>query len=171
MLNYNHVKSKGFILIILSADIGSRNFAHSILNFDEEQKTFTLVKSVYTHLAADKIGDRLLVLQKRLEKDVEDHLVDLILFENSKFSGKFAQDLNFVCGIMHLVAATYNLPIKWMSPTALKKGITGVGTAGKKEVDDAVKNYLTNPPARFETNHESDAAALGVAYCLKEYFK
>lgn len=154
-------------MIILSADIGSRNFAHSILDFDEEEKTFTLVKSVYSNLTADKIGDRLLVLQKRLEKDVEDFLVELIVFENSKFSGKAAQDLNFVCGVMHLVAATYDLPIKWLSPTALKKRITGVGTAGKVEVENAVKKYLTNPPDKFETDHNADSVAVGIAYFLK----
>ena len=157
-------------MIICSVDIGSRNLSYSIIDFDLEEKTFTLIKPVFLYLSADKIGDRLLVIQKRFEKEIEDNLVELIVFENSKFHGKCAQDLNFVCGMMHFMAAVYDIPIRAISPTAVKKLLTGVGTAGKVEVDNAVKTYLTNPPATFENDHCSDSCGVGVAYCLKTYF-
>lgn len=155
---------------VLSVDIGSRNCGISVLNVEEPEPNkfeFTLIKPIYLYLAADKIGDRLLVMQRRLEKEIEDHLVELLVFEDSKFSGRCAPDLHYCCSIVHLVGAIYNLPVKKLSPSAVKKRITGVGTAGKKEVEDAVKSILSNPPDKFETDHTSDSCAVGIAYFLK----
>lgn len=155
---------------VLSVDIGSRNLGYAIIDVEEiepKQYSFTLVKPAYMYLAADYIGDRLLVLLKRFEKEIEDNMIDLLVYEDSKFSGRCAPDLHYVCSMVHLSGAIYNLPVKKLSPSAVKKRITGVGTAGKKEVEDAVKKYLTNPPESFETDHTSDGVAIGIAYFLK----
>ena len=157
---------------VLSVDPGSRNLGFSILDVQQDDSnpkafTFTLVKPTYLHLTADLIGDRLLVMKTRFEKEIEDNIVELLVYEDSKFSGKYAPELHYICSIVHLCAATYNLPVRKLSPTAVKKRITGVGTAGKKEVEAAVKNILSNPPETFETSHDADATAIGIAYFLK----
>lgn len=159
-------------MIVGSVDIGSRNLSLSILDVEQDdinpkQFTFTLIKSIYIYLAADYIGDRLLVMKTKFEKEIEDNLIELLVFEDSKFAGKAAPDLHYVCGIVHLCGAQYQIPVKKLSPTAVKKRVTGVGTAGKAEVESAVKNILSNPPVSFETDHNSDSVAVGIAYFLK----
>lgn len=157
-------------MIVLSADVGSRNFAHAILKVEEPKQkkfTFELIKPVYLHLTADNIGDRLLVLKTRLEKEIEDNLVELIVYEDSKFQGRHAPDLHYICGILWLLGAQYQIPVYRISPTKVKKALCGVGTAGKKEVAFAVMNLLSNPPGSFETDHNSDAVGIGIAHFIK----
>lgn len=50
--------------------------------------------------------------------------------------------------------------------TEAKKLITGDGRADKSDVAAAVMQYLTAPVV-FTVDDESDAVAVGVAYCLK----
>lgn len=155
---------------VLSVDIGSRNFGYSILEITEdknEQFTFKLIKPVYIKLTADCIGDRLLLLKTRLEKEIEDELVDLIVYEDSKFKGRSAPDLHYVCGILWLLGAIYQIPVKRISPTKVKKALCGVGTAGKTEVEFAVLNLLSNPPASFANDHVSDSVGIGIAHFIK----
>lgn len=51
--------------------------------------------------------------------------------------------------------------------TEAKKLITGNGRAEKEQVATAVMQYLT-APVEFAVDDESDAVAVGVAYCLKQ---
>jgi Holliday junction resolvasome RuvABC endonuclease subunit len=157
-------------MIVLSVDIGSRNFGYSILEVEEYESkkyTFKLIKPEYIKLTADSIGDRLLVLKTRLEKEIEDELVDLIVYEDSKFQGRSAPDLHYVCGLLWLLGAQYQIPVKRISPTRVKKNLCGVGTAGKTEVEFAVLNLLSNPPTGFINDHCSDSCAVGIAHFMK----
>ena len=51
--------------------------------------------------------------------------------------------------------------------TEAKKLITGSGRAEKDAVATEVQKFLT-APAQFAVDDESDAVAVGVAYCLKQ---
>jgi crossover junction endodeoxyribonuclease RuvC len=55
--------------------------------------------------------------------------------------------------------------IEELAPSEVKKALTGNGRAGKEEVAEAVRRYF--PDATFETDDESDAAAVALAYLIK----
>ena len=155
-------------MIICGLDLGSRNLGLSLIEtFEDESKLPRLIKADYLHLTADKIGDRLNVVLKRLEKEIEDNLVDMIVFEDSVFSGRNAPGLMYVAGIFHLVASIYDLPIRNPKPTQIKKEITGNGKADKHEVEIAILKMISNPPPSFVNDHASDACSIA----LYGYFK
>lgn len=157
-------------MIILGIDLGSRNLGYSIIETDDLPETQTLVrliKAEYIYLAADAIGDRLNVVLKRLEKEIEDNLVDMIVFEDSVFKGRNAPGLMYVAGIFHLLSSIYQIPIKNPKPTEIKKEICGSGKGDKKDVEVAVLKWLTNPPASFANDHISDACGIAIYGYLK----
>jgi crossover junction endodeoxyribonuclease RuvC len=160
-------------MIILGLDLGSRNVGFSIIETDdasEKETLVTLVKAEFLYLAADKIGDRLLVVLKRLEKEIEDNLVDLIVYENSVFKGRQAPGLYQVAGIFELLGAIYNIPVYDPKPTQIKKLIADNGKADKKDIEIAANKWLTNPQESFENHHVSDSVSIALygylKYCL-----
>lgn len=135
---------------------------YAIIDTSDTENLPRLIKVKYMHLTAPKIGDRLHVLMKRLEKEIEDEMVELICFEDGVFRGANGPALNYVAGLFHLLAAIYEIPIRAPKPTEIKKVICGSGKADKKEVEKAVMTMLSNPPDSFETDHSSDATAIAL---------
>lgn len=81
---------------------------------------------------------------------------------------KATQALFRVVGIADYVAwETSELICEEVGITEAKKLITGDGRADKSDVATAVMQYLT-APVHFNVDDESDAVAVGVAYCLKQ---
>lgn len=54
-----------------------------------------------------------------------------------------------------------------ISQSAVKKSVVGVGKAEKHEVDEAVRRW-TGYDGEFKVDDESDAAAIGLAYLIRE---
>lgn len=160
---------------LLGIDLGSSNHSHSIIETDDLSETqptlVTLLKIKYIYLTAPKVGDKLNVLKHQLEKDIEDYMVDAIIFEDSVFRGRNAPALNYVAGIFHLLAATYDIPIHDPKPTQIKKLICGDGKADKKWIETEANKWLTNPQVSFENDHCSDSMAIAIYGYLKYYCK
>jgi crossover junction endodeoxyribonuclease RuvC len=155
-------------LIILGLDLGSRNVGASVIEtYEYKAELPKLLKADYIHLTADKIGDRMNVMLKRLEKYIEDDLVDLIIFEDGIFRGANGPYLNYIAGVFHLAAAIYDVPIKSAKPTQIKKELTGNGKADKNDVEAAVLKILSNPPEGFVNDHVSDSVSVGLYWYLK----
>lgn len=55
-----------------------------------------------------------------------------------------------------------------ISPTSVKKAVTGNGRADKQAVQDAVMEILQLERIYFANDDESDAAAVGIAYLKQE---
>lgn len=157
----------GFILIILGIDLGSVNLAYSIIDTSGKENLPKIVKTKYLHLTSPLIGDRLYLVFRTLEKEIEDELVDLIIFEDGVFRGSNGPALNYVAGIFHLLASIYQIPIQAPKPTQIKKLICGNGKADKKDIELEVLKRVSNPPAYFENNHCSDACGVAIYGYLK----
>ncbi|MBE7156308.1 crossover junction endodeoxyribonuclease RuvC, partial [Bacillus paranthracis] len=54
-----------------------------------------------------------------------------------------------------------------MSPTTVKKHVTGNGKASKESVADSVRGYFREKLV-FATDDESDAIAVALAYLIKK---
>lgn len=88
----------------------------------------------------------------------------------SRFN-RSTQVLFRVVGVVDLLLEEYGLqPSKEITISETKKVITGDGKAEKEAVATAVQQYLAEK-VNFTNDDESDAVAVGVAYCIKEELK
>lgn len=81
---------------------------------------------------------------------------------------KATQAIFRVVGVADLFAyRNLHMPCEEIGITEAKKLITGSGRAEKDAVATEVQKFLT-APVEFAVDDESDAVAVGVAYCLKQ---
>jgi crossover junction endodeoxyribonuclease RuvC len=124
---------------------------------------------IATHLknkASLSHGDRLAYLKAYLVMFMYDHgPFDAVVrergFHNQRATATVA--LAKVAGI-----ADYELRrqgVEELTPSEIKKALTGNGRGGKEEVAKAVLRYF--PHAQFATDDESDATAAALAYLIK----
>ena len=71
--------------------------------------------------------------------------------------------LGHVRGALMLTLGLHKLKVHEFSTTAIKKSITGVGRADKKQIQMMVKVLL--PKSNFKTEDEADALATAICYC------
>ena len=83
--------------------------------------------------------------------------------ESPSFGSHFnAQNVAFSRGIICAFAAEYSIPVIDAPPAAVKKLVAGNGRANKKELRQAVCDYLNMPTLADMTFDESDAIAVAL---------
>lgn len=148
---------------ILGIDIGSTNLGLAVL----EPKKLLLEKTVILPKIA--IGKKLRIIEKELNEIILEFNVTLISYEMPVIKGKNAFGLYYVCGICHLVAAEYNLPISSYYAKQVKKIVTGTGNADKDLVETFVHQLLPDQVISFSSDHASDAAAIALSYLISTH--
>lgn len=115
-------------------------------------------------------GKRLMNIYEELSFVINSYPdIELVVREKgvSRFN-RSTQVLFRVVGVVDLLLEECELhPSKEITISETKKVITGDGKAEKAAVATAVQQYLTEK-ATFANDDESDAVAVGVAYCIKE---
>ena len=114
-------------------------------------------------------GKRLMNIYEELSFVINSYPdIEMVVREKgvSRFN-RSTQVLFRVVGVVDLLLEEYGLqPSKEITISETKKVITGDGKAEKGTVATAVQQYLTEK-ATFANDDESDAVAVGVAYCIK----
>lgn len=113
-------------------------------------------------------GYRLKQIQEMLVKLRREYGYNAVIRERgfSRFPS-VTQTLFKVVGLSDLVFNSFD--IVEIPPTTVKKLVTGNGKADKKDVEQAVRTLLRlGPNVQFATDDESDAAAVCLAYLLRE---
>ena len=115
-------------------------------------------------------GKRLMNIYEELSFVINSYPdIELVVREKgvSRFN-RSTQVLFRVVGVVDLLLEEYGLqPSKEITISETKKVITGDGKAEKETVATAVQQYLAEK-VNFTNDDESDAVAVGVAYCIKE---
>ena len=122
------------------------------------------------------IGYRLGQIETGLNKLLKGHDGQIQAIVREKGFSRFpaiTQALFRVVGVSDLVIyknGCDQLPFAEISPTSVKKLVTGNGKASKEEVEEAVRTFLIEPQKDyfFETDDVSDAVAVGIAYGLQK---
>lgn len=70
--------------------------------------------------------------------------------------------LSMARGVVFLMPALYNIPLYEYEPNKIKKALTGVGRADKKQVETMVKILL--PGCEPQNNDSSDALAIAITH-------
>jgi crossover junction endodeoxyribonuclease RuvC len=83
---------------------------------------------------------------------------------------KATQALYKVVGVVEYITAEYKLTCNYITPTQVKKTITGNGKASKEEVKEGIRNYVNISDATLNemSNDETDSIAVGVAFILNK---
>ena len=106
-------------------------------------------------------GQKLTRIESIINSVIENHNVHTVVREKGVTRFNRATQV-----IFRVVGVTDLLIWKQLEVTVNEIGITGNGKAEKSEVAAKVQDFLTEP-VEFAIDDESDAVAVGVAYCLK----
>ncbi len=153
---------------ILSIDPGFDKMGCAL--FEKKSSSTKDISFITSHLIKTNRKDthekRLLDIYVDLTETVQKHKPDVIIMEelfyanNQKSVIKVGQSQ----GMVYLVAAQANIPLKLLTPLEIKSIITGYGNADKKSVHKMLK-LLLNQDVVVDDDDESDAIACGLAYC------
>jgi crossover junction endodeoxyribonuclease RuvC len=144
---------------ILAIDASLTSSGIAITTFSKEIIFLYTIKTS----SENHIEQRILFVYKTLLKIIEEHNIRLLLVENNYTGG--SKEVNWVIGIIYLLAAEKKIPIKSYAPASIKKAVTGNGRANKKEIKLAIQKIYGD----LKTNeHVRDALGLVHCYCIKK---
>ncbi|MFA4954325.1 MAG: crossover junction endodeoxyribonuclease RuvC [Patescibacteria group bacterium] len=88
--------------------------------------------------------DRLAAIKQKLTQVIQEHRPDCMSLEHLYFQTnvKTAMKVGMARGVIMLIAQENNLPIVELTPNQVKQGITGYGSADKKQVQAMVQRFL-----------------------------
>lgn len=150
-------------MIRLAIDVGIRNVGYAVLSLEDNQLIYTASDCLVT--SGHDLRYQLLEIHTKLLAQITRYRVSNIIYEEPVFarSSKLSCSLNQVTGIILLLGAVYNLPVKVYSAKEVKKILTGDYKATKVDVQNALSKYLPElSDIKFATDHESDAIGIGI---------
>ena len=86
----------------------------------------------------------------------------LIILEEPCFNGKKGAYLNRVLGMLYILVGNFDTKFLTYNPTSLKKKLTGIGTASKKDILVNVSKYFFND---FTKEEDDTIDAIGLYLC------
>lgn len=110
------------------------------------------------------ISERLAVLSCGLSAIIQQHQPDQCAIEET-FVNKNAMSslkLGHARGALMLTVSLASIPISEYAATLVKKSVTGVGRAEKKQVGIMVKQLM--PTAKFDSEDAADALAIAICH-------
>lgn len=94
---------------------------------------------------------------------------DFVVFESYAFNGNRVTQLAEMNGLLKYNYSLNNKPIEVIAPTSIKKWVTGSGRGPKDNVRKALLQREEFKHVKFKNNDESDSAAVGLAFILREF--
>ncbi len=110
------------------------------------------------------LSERLHIIHDELQKIIEQYKPDEasieITFLNT--NPETSLKLSMARGVVFLLPSLYNIPLYEYEPNKVKKALTGVGKADKKQVETMIKILL--PGCKPKNNDSSDALAIAITH-------
>ncbi len=157
-------------MIILGIDPGLASTGFGALRFD--RKTPALIKcgTIKTY-TADSIPNRLMQIHDDINQIIDQVGPDLFAIEDVFSLVRYPRAgilLGSVLGVLYVAARERGLPVQEIAPKEIKNALVGFGSAGKKQIKDAVASTLKI--GEISSFHASDALAVALAvYYRREY--
>jgi crossover junction endodeoxyribonuclease RuvC len=149
--------------LILSLDLSLACPAFAVLKVSDGKVKVIEVSHVKTK-AKESTGQRLFIISNHLKDILDRYEFDAYVME--KGFSKFAvatQQLQRVVGVVLVTLYRNGIEdIGELSPTTVKKSITGSGKASKDELAICLHDYVGD--VTYKTDDESDAVGVGIAY-------
>ena len=148
---------------IIGIDPGLNNTGLCILNYCNNNYNIVIMEEIITN-NKNPINMRLLEIYKKIDSILERFpYVTIMGLEESfvNINNKSSLKLGMVRVIILMLSAKYNLELKYMSPTYIKKKISGNGSATKAHVELFVKAIIPNIKEDI-SHHVYDAIAIAI---------
>lgn len=169
-------KNNAFPPCVIGIDPGLRNTGYGIISFSKNRFTCLEYGTVVTKKELET-GHRLLVIFKKISALIKTYKPCEAGIETLYFSKNVTSALavSQARGVVMLALAQGGVRICEYAPNTIKKAVTGIASAEKKQVQEAVK-LLLGLSGVPETDHAADALAaaitkinlgdMGVSACL-----
>jgi crossover junction endodeoxyribonuclease RuvC len=155
--------------LILACDLSLSCPAFAVIEIDVTKKTLRLVHVSHVKTNSKKsLGFRLFQISSHLQAILEKFPITDAVIEKgfNKFATATAQ-LQRVVGVV--IVTLYRKGIDFyseLSPTTVKKAITGDGKASKEELAKHLYKWVKYDD--YKTNDESDSVGVGIAYAKQK---
>lgn len=151
---------------ILAIDVGIVNIGYAIFDIHEDGITYLCSGYLCTkHKSQTK--ERLQIIYDYFSTMIKKTDIKTLVYEQPIFNrGVSGANVVKAEGVLLLLAGINELNCYSYTASCVKKTLTKLGKADKKDVENGVNKFL-NLKLTFKTDHESDACAIGITHFLK----
>lgn len=152
---------------ILGIDPGTGICGFGVVNFTTHKAPRMITAGVISTPAHTPIADRLLDIYESLKQIIDETQPDEVSIEKLFFNQNITTGISVAeaRGVVILVARQHNLPISEYTPLQIKQTLTGYGKADKKQMQEAVRQFL-NMKEIVRPDDAADALAAAITHAL-----
>ena len=152
---------------VLGIDPGTGICGFGVVSFTTHKQPRMVTAGVITTPAHTPLADRLLDIYESLNQIIDETNPDEVSIEKLYFNQNITTGITVAeaRGVCILVARQRNLPIYEYTPLQIKQTMTGYGRAKKKDMQEAVRQYL-NMKEIVKPDDAADALAAAITHAL-----
>ncbi len=152
---------------VLGIDPGTGICGFGVVRFTTRKQPRMETAGVITTPAHTPLADRLLDIYESLNQIINETNPDEVAIEKLFFNTNITTGITVAeaRGICILAARQHNIPIYEYTPLQIKNTLTGYGRAKKKDMQEAVRNYL-NMDKIIKPDDAADAVAAAITHAL-----
>ncbi len=152
---------------ILGIDPGTGICGFGVVNFTTHKAPRMVTAGVISTPAHTPLADRLLDIYESLNQIIDETNPDEVSIEKLFFNQNITTGISVAeaRGVVILVARQHNLPIFEYTPLQIKQTLTGYGKADKKQMQEAVRQFL-NMEKIVKPDDAADALAAAITHAL-----
>ena len=152
---------------VLGIDPGTGICGFGVVSFTTHKQPHMVTAGVISTPAHTPTADRLLDIYESLNQIIDETQPDEVSIEKLFFNQNITTGITVAeaRGVCILVARKRNLPIYEYTPLQIKQTLTGYGRAKKKDMQEAVRNYL-NMTEVVKPDDAADALAAAITHAL-----
>lgn len=158
-------------MIVLGIDPGTATTGYAILNINDKTKKPTLLHASTLRTSQDnQMHIRLAQLHNQINEVLKTYNPNLMIIERLFFNtnAKTAMTVGQARGVILLTAAIFGIPVEEYTALQAKKALSGYGRADKKQMQEAVAQFLGLPDI-IKQDDANDAAAMTICYYKINY--
>ncbi len=152
---------------VLGIDPGTGICGFGVVSFTTHKQPRMITAGVISTPAHTPTADRLLDIYESLNQIIDETNPDEVSIEKLFFNQNITTGITVAeaRGVCMLVARKRNIPIYEYTPLQIKMTLTGYGRAKKKDMQEAVRNYL-NMKEVVKPDDAADALAAAITHAL-----
>lgn len=152
---------------ILGIDPGTGICGFGVVDFAKHKQPHMVTAGVVTTPAHTPLADRLLDIYDSITQIIDETHPDEVSIEKLYFNQNITTGITVAeaRGVVILVARQHELPIYEYTPLQIKQTLTGYGRAKKKDMQEAVRQYL-NMREIVKPDDAADALAAAITHAL-----
>lgn len=152
---------------VLGIDPGTGICGFGVVQYVTHKQPRMITAGVISTPAHTPLADRLLDIYDSLNQIIDETHPDEVSIEKLYFNQNITTGITVAeaRGVCILVARQRNIPVYEYTPLQIKQTLTGYGRAAKKQMQEAVREYL-NMQEVVKPDDAADALAAAITHAL-----